>query len=180
MSIIAVERREVELPEGVSVSVSDDSTVTVSGPNGELTRRLYHPQIQISVEDGNAIVEADLVRRKVAALVGTYAGHLKNMVHGAAEDYEAQLKIVSSHFPIKAKVDGDTVVIDNFLGEKAPRLATILGDCTVQVKGDTVTVTGRNKEHVGQTAVNVESATRIRGYDQRVFQDGIYIVQKPR
>ncbi len=180
MSIVAVERRTVEIPEGVDVSVADDATVTVTGPEGELSRRLYHPQITIEVEDDEVVVEADLVRRKVAALVGTFAGHVENMVSGAERGYEAKLKIVSSHFPIKARVDGDEVVIDNFLGEKAPRSASIMGETTVQVQGEDVTVTGPDKEHVGQTAVNIERATDISGYDPRVFQDGIYITEKPR
>lgn len=180
MSIVAVERRTVDVPEEVTVSVDDDANVTVSGPEGELNRRLYHPQITITVEGDEAVVEADLVRRKVAALVGTFAGHLRNMVHGAANGFEARLKIVSSHFPIKAKIDGDSVLIDNFLGEKAARSAAILGDTNVEISGEDVTVTGPDKEHVGQTAVNIERATDISGYDPRVFQDGIYITQKPR
>ncbi len=180
MSIVAVERREIDIPEGVTVTVQDDSTVDVNGPNGQLSRRLTHPQITISVEDDQVVVEADLVRRKVAALVGTFAGHIANMVDGAAEDFEAKLKIVSSHFPIKAKVQGAEVVIENFLGEKAPRRARIREGCEVQVQGEDVTVTGPSKEDVGQTAVNIERATRIQGYDPRVFQDGIYITNKPR
>lgn len=180
MSIVAVERREVDIPDGVSVTVEEDATVNVSGPNGQLSRRFYHPQITITVEDDQVVVEADLVRRKVAALVGTFTGHIKNMVHGADQDFTAKLKIVSSHFPIKAKVQGDTVIIDNFLGEKAPRVSQILGETKVEVKGEDVTVTGPNKEHVGQTAVNIERATDISGYDLRVFQDGVYITQKPR
>ena len=51
-------------------------------------------------------------------------------------------------------------------------------DVDVKTKGDQVLVSGINKEHVGQTAVNIELATKIKGYDPRVFQDGIYIVRK--
>jgi large subunit ribosomal protein L6 len=41
-----------------------------------------------------------------------------------------------------------------------------------------VTLWGVNKEEVAQSAANIEQATRIRRYDPRVFQDGIYIVRK--
>lgn len=180
MSIVAVEKRRVRIPEGVNVTVAEDGTLTVKGPNGELSRKFFHPQIAVSVEDGRVVIEADLVRRKVAALVGTWAGHIGNMVHGAHQDFEAELRVVFSHFPIKTKVDGERFVIENFLGEKAPRRAKILPGVTVKAKGSDVTVTGADKEKVGQTAVNIERATRVRGYDLRVFQDGIYIVNKPR
>ena len=52
------------------------------------------------------------------------------------------------------------------------------GDAKVSVKGDEVTITGVNKEDVGQTMANLEQATKIRGKDPRVFQDGIYLVSK--
>ena len=46
------------------------------------------------------------------------------------------------------------------------------------LNGDEVVVTGINKESVGQTAANIEQATRIKARDPRVFQDGIYVVGK--
>ncbi|MBI2078742.1 MAG: 50S ribosomal protein L6, partial [Euryarchaeota archaeon] len=58
------------------------------------------------------------------------------------------------------------------------RKATILPGVKVDVKGDQVTVTGIDLEKVSQTAANIETATHIRNRDIRVFQDGIYIVQK--
>lgn len=180
MTIKAVEERSVPLPEDVTVSVAEDGTVTASGPQGDQSRRLQHPQITIEPQEDEVLIRASPARRKLAALVGTYAGHITNMVSGANEAFQAELKIVSSHFPIKARVDGDTVVIDNFLGEKSPRQARILPDTTVEVKGEDVTVTGLNKEHVGQTAANIEKATYVSGFDPRVFQDGIYITSKPR
>ena len=47
-----------------------------------------------------------------------------------------------------------------------------------QVKGKEITVTGHNKEDVGQTSANLEQASRIKGRDIRVFQDGIYRISK--
>ncbi len=180
MTIKPIEQRTVDIPEEVTVRVADDATVTVQGPGGEQSRNLAHPDIEIAVEDDEVRIYATPARRKTAALVGTFTGHVRNMVQGVADAFEAELKIVSSHFPIKARVDGDQVVIDNFLGEKAPRRADILGDAEVQVSGEDVTVTGPNKEHVGQTASNIEKATYVSGFDPRVFQDGIYITKKPR
>jgi large subunit ribosomal protein L6 len=76
-------------------------------------------------------------------------------------------------------VQGDEVEIENFLGEKAPRHAKVRGDTQVQVDGEEVTLTGPNKEDVGQTAADIEQLTRVNDKDTRVFQDGVYITQKP-
>ena len=69
-------------------------------------------------------------------------------------------------------------MISNFLGERKPRSAKIMGDSKVEIKGDTVVVSGIDKELVGQTMANIEQATKVRGFDIRVFQDGIYLVDK--
>jgi large subunit ribosomal protein L6 len=48
----------------------------------------------------------------------------------------------------------------------------------VALGADEVTVAGIDKESVGKTAANIEHATRIRERDPRVFQDGVYIVER--
>jgi large subunit ribosomal protein L6 len=88
------------------------------------------------------------------------------------------MKTVFSHFPIKNIVEGNHLVIQNFLGERAPRKADILPDVKVEVKAETITVSGVDKERVGQTAANIERATKVTNRDIRVFQDGIYIIKR--
>ncbi len=124
-------------------------------------------------------MSSEMPRKKEKALLGTYGAHIRNMIVGVTKGYEYKMKIVFAHFPIKASVKGDTFMIENFLGEKHPRKARILGITKVNVKGDLVDLTGPDVEAVGQTAANIERATKIKGFDPRVFQDGIYIIQKP-
>jgi len=95
------------------------------------------------------------------------------------QGFRCEMKMVYSHFPIKLIVKEEELVIENFLGEKFPRKARLMGEAKVEVKGDQVIVTGRDIENVGQTAANIERATKIKNFDPRVFQDGIYIVLKP-
>jgi large subunit ribosomal protein L6 len=70
------------------------------------------------------------------------------------------------------------VVIENFMGEKAPRTARIVGDVEVEVSGDEITVKGIRLQDVSQTAANIEQATKVKGKDLRVFLDGIYVYEK--
>ncbi len=90
------------------------------------------------------------------------------------------MKVVYSHFPMKATVKGDKFIIENFLGEKAPRHANIIGKTKITIKGAEVVLHGIDVEAVGQTAANIERACHIRNFDPRVFQDGIYIIEKAR
>ncbi len=174
--------RVVEIPEGVEVSVEGDTTkgyiVKAKGPLGENSRYLKFRGIYIEVKDGRVRVYANEDGRRFKAMVGTFAAHVRNLIKGVKEGYEYKLKVVYAHFPIKLRVEGGEVIIENFLGEKHPRKAKIVGRCKVEVRGQEVIVKGIDKEECGQTAANLEQATRIKDKDPRVFQDGIYIVQK--
>lgn len=177
MAKIATAEREIALPDGVTGSVAG-ATITMKGPKGEQTRDLKHVGVSIRMEGNTIIVFAEFPRRKEKALVGTFAAHIANMAKGVSEGFEYKLKTVYNHFPIKAKVDGNSLLIENFLGERQARRAPIMPDTKVQVKGEEVTVSGPNKEHVGQTASNIERATKVTKRDVRVFQDGIYVVSR--
>ena len=170
--------RTIEIPEGISVSFSQD-VFTVRGPLGTVERKLWYPGVKIDVREGEVVVDAVSSRKEQKAMVGTFTSHIKNMIKGVNEGFECKMSIVYSHFPMQVKVDGKSFIIGNFLGEKKPRVAKILGETKVKVTGNEVTITGINKEDVGQTAANIEQKTKIRRFDPRVFQDGIYIVQKP-
>ncbi|MFP4051519.1 MAG: 50S ribosomal protein L6 [Thermoplasmata archaeon] len=177
MPLAAKLEKEVEIPENVTVSRSNDE-IKVSGENGESIRTFDNPMIKININNDKITFEAEEPTKREKALLGTYTSHLRNMVEGAQKDYEYKLKIIYSHFPVKVRVEGNEVVIENFIGESKPRKAEILGDTKAQIKGDQVILNGPNKEEVAQTAANIELTTRIKGTDPRVFQDGIYIVEK--
>ncbi|MEN6342540.1 MAG: 50S ribosomal protein L6 [Methanospirillum sp.] len=166
-----------EIPDGVTVSM-DGTRVVVTGPKGTLTRDMRFPGIAIAIDDGIVTVSTGVTRKRVVAMVGTLASHIRNMCRGVSDGYEYRMKVVFSHFPIQLKLQGTTLVIDNFLGEKQSRFARIEPGVNAQVGNDAVTLSGIDKEKVGNSAANIEHATRIRNRDPRVFQDGIYIVER--
>lgn len=169
--------RQVEIPEGVEVSI-DGPQVTVKGPKGNLSRRLSYPEIEITKEDSYLVVNSRLDRKQQRAMVGTLAAHVSNMISGVTNGFTYKMKVVYSHFPIQLKASPGELVINNFLGERKARSAKILDGVLVDVLKDEVVVTGIDKESVGQTMANIEQATRVRGFDIRVFQDGVYLVEK--
>ncbi len=170
-------KHKIKIPDGVNVTY-ENFILKVKGPKGELEREFKHDRVDLNIEDGKIVIYCALPKKKDYALAGTWKAHVNNMLKGVTEGFEYHLKILYAHFPMKVSVKGDKVVIENFLGERAPRYAKIFGDAKVEIKGDTVVVKSANKEHAGQTAANIERATKIKDRDPRVFQDGIYIVKK--
>jgi large subunit ribosomal protein L6 len=175
--MVQIIQKEVPIVAGVEVNVNN-AVVTIEGPGGTLTRDLWYPNIEIRVEQDKVYIATSVNKKTQKSIVGTYASHVANMISGVTYGFQYKLKLVYSHFPIQVKVEGNTISIDNFLGERKPRSARIMGDSSVVVQGDELIVTGIDKEDVGQTAANIEQATRIKGRDPRVFQDGIYLVEK--
>jgi large subunit ribosomal protein L6 len=167
----------IEVPGGVQARLEGD-VIVVSAKGTTLRRRLAHPRVRVAVEGSDVLIATELPSKREKALVGTFAAHVRNMITGITEGFRYEMKIVYSHFPMKASVKGREFVVENFLGEKFPRKAKILGDTKVEVSGDAVVLTGPDIEAVSQTAANIEQATRIRGFDPRIFQDGIYLTKK--
>ncbi|ELY45878.1 50S ribosomal protein L6 [Natronorubrum tibetense] len=171
-------RVELEIPENVSVEI-DHLDVTVDGPEGNVTRRLWYPDVSVELEDDTVAIESDNEDAKTNATVGTFESHVRNAFHGVTTGWEYKMEVFYSHFPMQVRVEGDDVVIENFLGEKAPRRTTIHGETDVSVDDERLVLSGPNKEDVGQTAADIEQLTRVNDKDTRVFQDGVYITEKP-
>ncbi len=169
----------LEIPEGVQVEI-DGLKVTVKGPKGSLEREFKTKEdVHLDKEDNKVKIWALFPRRRTKAMIGTIKAHIKNMITGVTKGYVYKLRIHYRHFPMNVSVEGDKVVIKNFLGEKSPRYAQILDGVKVTVKGkESIIVEGIDKEKVGQTAANIEQATTVKKKDPRVFVDGIYIVEK--
>jgi len=168
---------QIAIPDGVTATYENEN-LTIKGEKGELARIFSYPKITVKINGNNIEIQSKNVRKREKALIGTYVAHMNNMIHGVTQGFEYKMKTVFSHFPIKTAVEGNKFVIQNFLGERAPRHAKILEGVTVEAKGDDVTVTGINKENVGQTVANIERATKVKKRDIRVFQDGVYRTSK--
>ncbi len=176
--------RFVEIPENVEISLTGNDVtgyiINVKGPKGENSKKLKYRGVLIEMTDRKIRVYSEEKNRRYKAMVGTFAALISNLIKGVTQGFEYKLKILYSHFPIKVRVAGDEVIIENFLGEKHPRKAKIVGNTKVTIKDNVIIVSGVDKEACGQTAANLEMATKIKRLDPRVFQDGIYIVEKPK
>ncbi len=169
---------EVVIPEGVEVHI-DGLKIRVRGPKGEIVRDFgSFKNIKLLREGNKIIVLSYFANRRLKALTYTIGRHVRNMIDGVTKGFRYKLKIVYAHFPATVKVSGDKVIVENFMGEKSPRIAKILGNVKVCVKGDDVIVEGADINEVAQTAANIERATKVADLDRRIFVDGIYIYEK--
>jgi len=168
---------KISIPQGTNVEIVND-IIKVKGKFGGVEKKFNPYDLQINVKEGNVVVSTKTDKKREKKLLNTYSSHINNMLKGVNNKIIYKLRLVFSHFPVSLEVKGSDLVIKNFLGEKAPRKAKILQGVDVKVKGKDLTVEGVDIEKVSQTAANIEQAGKIKHKDRRVFQDGIYIVEK--
>jgi len=169
--------KTIQVPDNVDVSL-DGKKVNVKGAKGSLVHDFTFATITIESEGKNIRIWAKWPRKKEAALVGTITSHIQNMITGVTKGYSYKLKIVFSHFPISVKLQGKSILIENFTGERRARSIQLIGDVKVKIEPDDIIIEGIDLEHVSQTAANIEQATRVRNKDPRVFLDGIYVYER--
>lgn len=164
------------IPNGVQCSI-DSGVLKVSKAGVSLSRQVNSPGINTSIKDSKIIFEAK-GSKKEFNVIKSYIAHVQNLFAGLEKDFVYTLEACNVHFPMTLKVEKNNLIINNFLGEKTPRHAKILPDAKVEIKGQKLLVSSRNKESAGQTVANIEKATIVRKRDRRVFQDGIFLVER--
>ena len=179
MVLVELSQKSMEIPEGVQLNV-DGRRIKATGPKGTLEEDFSHMPVQFTLNGNTLNVYSSWARKREVALVGTALAHVRNMIRGVTKGYTYKLKIVYAHFPVTVKVHEKekNLTIENFTGEKTPRVIRIVGAAKVKVAGDEVHVQGNNLKDVSQTAANIQTGTKIRDKDQRVFLDGLYIFEK--
>ena len=179
MGRVELAERNLPIPEGVQLTI-EGRRIKTTGPKGTLEEDFAHLPVQFALKNQTLRIYAPWARKREVALVGTALAHVRNMIRGVTSGYTYKLKIVYAHFPVTVKVNDKEkkLTIDNFTGEKTPRVAKIIGNAKVKVASDEIHVQGNNLSDVSQTAANIQDATRIPDKDQRVFLDGIYVFEK--
>ena len=167
----------IEIPEGVEAKL-DGTMLNLKGQKGESSRDYKDPFIELKIESKNIVLTAKNATKRQKKQIFSFKSHIKNQIVDCTEGHVYKLKICSGHFPMNVSVSGDMFTIKNFLGEKVPRTIKVKEGANVKVDGQNIIVEGINKERVAQTAANIEQLTRITNRDRRIFQDGIYIIEK--
>jgi large subunit ribosomal protein L6 len=169
---------EIEIPVNVNVRM-EGNTFIVDGKLGTLRKDITKLPIAVDVKDKKLVIRPPGTRKKDHAVTNTAKSIIQSMIKGVESGFTYKLKVVYAHFPISVKTKGKEIHVENYFGERAPRVSHVVGDTTkVNVTGEDVIVQGPSLEDVSQTAANIESSTKLKGKDQRVFLDGLYIYSR--
>ncbi|MFX0013670.1 MAG: 50S ribosomal protein L6 [Promethearchaeota archaeon] len=181
MKHYAIERI-VEVPEEVTAiltPIRGGKTVQIKGPKGELFRTFERLKVHLTFHDNKFKIQSYFGNKAEAAMVGTIAGHLSNMIKGVTEGFIYKVRVITSHFPATVEARKNIIQVKNLYGRRDPISVPYDNSVTIEINGDIVTMSGIDIEKVSQTAARLAEATRLRGRrskDPTVFQDGLYVV----
>ena len=166
---------KTELPESMTAEY-EGGVLTLSNGD-EVQKKLEHSLVDVEVNGDTVVFSADSHKRNVKSILRTFQAHLENMIEGLENGHTYRMKGVYAHFPMTVKQEQDKILIENFMGERAPREIKIMEGVDVSINGDDLELTGSDKEKVAQTAARIEQACYKGDRDPRTFQDGVYIVK---
>ena len=166
-------KQPIALPSGVEASMAD-GVLTVKGPKGTLTRTMKS-DVAVSIADGTITLTPDEKSDRAPALWGTYASHINNMIEGVTEGFTKVLEIEGVGY--RAEVQGNKLVIN--VGFSHPVELELPEGVSATVEKSVITLTGHDKEVVGQFAANVRKVRPPEPYKGKgIHYQGEYIIRK--
>ncbi|MCO6498224.1 MAG: 50S ribosomal protein L6 [Chitinophagaceae bacterium] len=157
-------RAPIHLEKGVEVTVGADNVVTVKGPKGELHQPIDR-DITVEVKDGVIELKRPTDQIRHRALHGLSRALVQNMVTGVTKGFSVTLELVGVGF--KATNEGN--LLDLGLGYSHNILVVIpkelqVTTTTVKGKNPKVTLTGADKQLLGQVAAKIRSLRKPEPY----------------
>lgn len=166
-------KQPIAIPQGVTV-VHDGSLLKVKGPKGELERRLPE-DIEVTVADDLVTIIPAKEAEAGTPLWGTLAAHFNNMITGVSEGFKKELEIEGVGY--RAEAQGNKIKLS--VGFSHPVELTAPEGVEVSVEKNHITVTGIDKELVGQFAANIRKVKTPEPYKGKgIHYVGEYIIRK--
>lgn len=151
-------RLPITVPSGVDVTI-DGAAVSVKGPKGELRHEVAHP-IEVALQEGTLTVTRPNDERESRSLHGLTRTLIDNMIVGVTAGYEKQLEVVGTGYRVQAKGQD----LEFALGYSHPVPVKAPEGIAFRVEGNKVTVSGIDKQRVGETAANIRKLRRPDPY----------------
>jgi large subunit ribosomal protein L6 len=147
----------VNLPGGVTFSVSDANVVSVKGPLGELTQEV-DKDLKVEVVDNHVIVSRPSESKNHKSLHGLYRALIANMVEGVSQGYKKELELVGVGYRAEAK--GQNLELS--LGYSHDIILQLPNEVKVETKTErrsnpVITLTSIDKQLIGHVAAKIRS-----------------------
>lgn len=166
-------KNPIKIPAGTDVSVGSGE-VTVKGKGGTL-KKMVHPAVSIKVENGEVVVAPNRENKLSRALWGTYAAHVRNMIAGVNTPFVKKLQVEGIGY--RAELSGKQLKLQ--VGFSHPVFLQVPEGITMAVEKNIITVTGADKEQVGEFSAQIRAVKKPEPYKGKgIRYEGEVVRQK--
>ncbi|MCF8001096.1 MAG: 50S ribosomal protein L6 [Halanaerobiales bacterium] len=151
-------KQPVDIPEKVDVDIKDGK-ITIKGPKGEITRE-FNPSFDINIENDAIVVSRPSDSKEDRSQHGLIRSLIEGMVKGVTEGFTKKLELVGVGY--NAKVQGRDLVLE--LGYSHPIKIEAPEGINFDVEKNVVTVSGYDKQLVGDIAANIREQRKPEPY----------------
>lgn len=148
----------IAIPDGVTITVNDDF-ITVKGPKGELNQHMM-PGIGVEMKDGNVVVSRVDDEREHRSKHGLMRTLISNMIVGVTKGFEKKLEITGVGF----RVSLAGTALKMHLGFSHEITYQLPEGIQAKVEQLTVTISGIDKQLVGQVAAEIRTLKKPEPY----------------
>lgn len=165
-------KKPIEIPEGVQVDMNENKII-VSGSKGKLEMVCAY-EVEVKIEDNLIKISRKQKTKRASAMWGTTSRLISNMIKGVSEGFEKTLELngVGFRMALKGKK------IDLALGFSHPVEVDIPEGLEVKTEGNNLTVSGIDKQAVGQFAAEIRSLKPVEPYKGKGFKYSDEIVRR--
>lgn len=156
------------------------SHLYITGPLGSTSKNFRRVPISFSLNKNELRIKTINNKKKDYAILHTVKSIIKNLFEGLIAGYTIKMKVVYSHFPISIKIKNNKIHVENFIGERHPRIIQIHGNTNAKIVSGDIVLTGNVLTDITQTAADLQLKTKIKNKDPRVFLDGIFIYSQTK
>ncbi len=169
-----VAKQPINIPKGVELKI-DGQTVNAKGPKGNEACQV-HDSVEVVFDDGVLGVKARGEEKQKIAMAGTMRALLNNLITGVSEGFEKKLELRGVGY--RAQAQGNAINLN--LGFSHPVVHKLPDGVKVETPSATeITITGSNKQIVGQVAADIRSYRPPEPYKGKgVRYLGEYVVMK--
>lgn len=166
-------KQTIIIPIGVTVT-RNGQIVAVKGKEGEISRIFKEEEIKINIDGSNIALTLKKDNVSARSLWGTYASHIKNMIEGVSKPY--QKKLILEGIGFKSEISGTNMILS--LGFSHIVKIEIPAGIKATAEKNVITITGVDKEKVGEFAAKIRALRKPEPYKGKGFRYDTEVIRR--
>ncbi|MGC9031313.1 MAG: 50S ribosomal protein L6 [Minisyncoccia bacterium] len=152
-------KKPIKIPENVQIEIKDNNEIIFSGPKGKISKKIPD-NFKININDGFFWIKPEREQKSIFPFWGLWRSLINNFIQGVSVGFEKKLELQGIGF--RASLEDKKLRLE--VGFSHPVYVDIPEGISVSIEKNIITVSGIDKEKVGQFASNIRKIREPDAY----------------